>query len=69
VLVMPGEIDTTNTCLVSSMHGEKIAILNPPRSPMTKTEALTLAAWLVALADDDPERQTFNEILYAVLGT
>lgn len=62
-------MDITNRHLVSSMHGDKIAILNPPRSAMTKQEALTLAAWIVALADDDPERTTFSEILAEVLGS
>jgi len=31
---------------------ERIALLKPPKRPLSKREALNLAAWLVALADD-----------------
>jgi hypothetical protein len=42
-------------------------MLNPPKAPMSKTEALGLAAWLVAVAE--PHRvHKFDEILKAVRG-
>lgn len=59
-------VDTTNKHLVSST-GDDIVILNPPARGvrMSKLDALTFAAWIVALADngDDP---TFAEIREAV---
>lgn len=45
---------------------EMVVIFNPPRAPISKDEALNLAAWLVALADTDGK---FNEILQAVTNT
>ena len=46
------EIDTTNKFLVSVSGARNIIILNPPRGPMSREEALTFAAWIVALADE-----------------
>lgn len=57
-------IDTTNRFLVG-VQGEQIAILKLGRS-MSKDDALNLAAYLVALADDDG---TFPSILAAVQNT
>jgi hypothetical protein len=45
--------------------GETIRILQPPLRPMTVTESLRLAAWIVALAD--PQRKNFERILVEVL--
>lgn len=63
------DIDTTNKHLVSST-GDEIVILNPPArmARMSRVDALTFAAWIVAVADigDDP---TFAEILDAVRST
>lgn len=58
-------MDTTNDFLVS-MRGEAIIIMLAPRVPITKEEALRLAAYLVAMADDKNE---FPEILKAVQNT
>lgn len=44
-------IDTINKHLVG-MRGETITILYPPHRPMSKAEALVLAAYLVVMADD-----------------
>lgn len=60
---MSKEIDTTNRHVVG-IQGDYIGMLIPPRGLMTTDEALTLAAWLVTLADYRGER--FKEILNAV---
>jgi hypothetical protein len=59
------KIDTTNKHLVSS-QGERIVIMLPPRGPIEKDDALTLAAWIVAIVGDE---ERFREILSAVEGT
>jgi hypothetical protein len=58
-------IDTTNRCMVGVV-GDKVVLLNPPRPtvPMSRDEALTLAAYLVTMAD--PAGKRFAEILEAV---
>lgn len=60
-------IDTTNKFIVAwTEHG--IALLNPPRSPISADDALLLAAWLVAIAEGvGPHR--FDEVLKAVQNT
>lgn len=58
------EIDVTNMQLVST-QGKDIVVMRP-KNRMTKAEALTHAAWLVALADED---DSFTDYLEAVLGT
>lgn len=55
------EIDTFNKFLVGA-QGENIAVVSLGRT-MSKPDALILAAWLVALADDKGE---FPAILAAV---
>lgn len=59
-------IDTCNRHMVG-VQGDKIGIGMPPRTLMTKEEALVLAAWLVALAD--PLGEKFAEVLDAVENT
>lgn len=56
------KVDTTNKFFVALL-GTQVMIGNP-RGRMTKREALGLAAWLVALAEDEPGE--FNEVLEAV---
>ena len=58
-------IDTTNRFAVSAF-GDGVAILNPPAAgePLTRADALNLAAWLVALAD--PLEDEFAAVLEAV---
>ena len=38
-----------------SVAGDKIVILAPPRGPITREQALHLAAWIVTLADPGGE--------------
>jgi hypothetical protein len=62
--------NVSNRFLVA-VHGERVQLLNPPKRPITKKEALNLAAWLVALAD--PKAGTgegeFTALLAKVLAT
>lgn len=60
---------SANKFLVAVRGDDQVLVLNPPVGPITKADALNLAAWLVALADDDPERATFNELLNEVLSS
>lgn len=61
-------VDTGNYQGVSMQFagtpGERLMIM-APRVHMSKHEAILHAAWLVALAD--PERETFDRVLEAVL--
>jgi len=59
------QIDTTNYFGVSVVWPDGIMIMIVP-GHMTKAAALGLAAWLVALADDDNQ---FPAILEAVRNT
>lgn len=56
------EIDTSNKCFVG-VHGDNLTIMRPPQGLISKPDALLLAAWLVALADDDGQ---FPAVLEAV---
>lgn len=62
----PAALDTCNRFLVAAT-GSHVLMMVPPREPMTPDEALTLAAWLFAVAGGD--RQRFEEILRQVLAT
>lgn len=55
------EIDTTNWQLVGLM-GDRITCVRL-RFALSKSEALNLAAWLVAMADDD---DAFGALLKAI---
>lgn len=57
-------IDTLNKFMVG-VQGENINILMPPRGPISKQDALLLAAWIVTLAADD-EGSNFDAVLRAV---
>lgn len=59
-------MDTANKFLVGS-NGDKLVIQNTPRGPISKDDALVLAAWLVALAD--PGGTQFAWVLADVMGT
>ncbi len=61
------EIDTLNKFVVGA-YGDQIVVMKPPLVAMTRVEALTFAAWLVALADDGSE-PSFEEIRKAVEST
>lgn len=62
---MPDEIDTTNYWMVGGA-GERLVIRIVPRGLITRKEALNLAAWLVAIADENNE---FGALLKAVQNT
>ena len=57
-------IDPANAQFVGRDGRGQVSILMP-RVQMTRQEALTHAAWLVAIADDDDE---FSDYLSAVRG-
>ena len=60
--------DTLNKFLVGT-RGDSISIGLPMGTTrMTKDEALTLAAWLVALSTLDPDKD-FNPILDAIMSS
>jgi len=60
-------MDVSNQFMVGAL-GDKVVITLPPTRPLSKEEALTLAAWLVAIVTGDPEH-VFQPILSAVLST
>lgn len=64
---MTSEIDTTNKYLVSRRGGDILILATNAR--LSKENALNLAAWLVALADDGTAPHSFAEILRAVQNT
>ena len=47
------ELDTTNRSVVACTVDGKISILRTPIGPISKADAINLAAWLVALSTDD----------------
>ncbi len=60
------EIDTINKFVVTIHGNHHVKIMTPPKGAISKADALLLAAWLVALADD---HDRFPDVLAAVLGT
>ena len=46
-----------NNIFAVGVLGDRIAILKPPTTYLTKEEALNLAAWLVALSCLDSEKE------------
>lgn len=61
-------IETLNKFAVS-VHGEQLLVMNPPRGPISKADALLLAAWLVAMAIPDGATEEFDAVLEAVKHT
>ena len=59
-------METLNKFIVGAM-ADQIVIMNPPRAPISREDALLLAAWLVAIAD--PIEDDFHAILNAVKDT
>lgn len=45
-------MDTFNKYMVG-VQGDNVVIMNPPRGPISKADALMLAAWIVTLAAND----------------
>jgi hypothetical protein len=58
-------MDTFNKHMVG-VHGDNIVIMNPPRMPMSKADALIFAAWIVTLADYSEDEKDFRNALEAV---
>ena len=46
----PKPFDTMNRYLVT-LQGEKVVVMNPPRTPMEREHALGLIAWIAVLAN------------------
>jgi hypothetical protein len=59
--------DTVNKHMVA-IRPDGVYILNPPCGPISKDDAITLAAWLVALAGDH-EGEELEEALKRVTAT
>lgn len=57
-----------NIHIVSAL-GDNIVVLSPPTRPMTKTEALEFAAYVVAMAEDPAGDDKFPAVLEAVRNT
>lgn len=62
---MKDDIDTLNRSLVG-VRGDRV-VIGRFRAELSKAEALNLAAWLVALAED--EDHAFGPVLEAVRNT
>lgn len=62
---MPEKVDTLNRFLVGAI-ADRIIIMNPPHCTIPKDDALNLAAWIVAMVDDEDR---FAEVLAAVKST
>lgn len=63
-------IDTSNKFFVGVM-GDNIQMMKPVPQSITKADALNLAAWIVALADDscgEPDG-TFDKLFKAICNT
>ena len=64
---MTTELDTDNDCAVAVAGGGLVLLMPPkPMEIIAKAKALRLAAWLVALANDD---EAFEATRKAVLNT
>lgn len=60
------DIDTSNEFIVGAIGDDLTVMLAPRLQHISKDQALRLAAWLVAMADDDNK---FPEILKAIQNT
>lgn len=59
--------ETFNMFFVSA-RGDQILIMNPA-NVLTKPQALNLAAWLVAMADQTMDHEDFLKVLNAIEST
>ena len=62
----PEQPDTMNIHCVGS-HGDDIVFVRPVKPRLTHSQALNLAAWIVAMAD--PSREKFEPLYKAILNT
>lgn len=58
-------MDTSNKYMVG-VQGGNIVIMNPPRGPISKADALMLAATIVSLADYSDGETEFRAALAAL---
>ncbi len=66
---MPQRINTFNRQAVSVQYGNEVVVL-VPMVRMSAAEAITHAAWLVAMAQiADPDCPSFGDVLAAVENT
>jgi hypothetical protein len=75
---MSEAVETLNKFMVSAswshsglpLDGDRgplqVAVVNPPRGPISKEDALNLAAYLVAMVGDE---ERFQEVLRAIQNT
>lgn len=63
------ELDDVTNLHGVARHGQEIVMLIAREGPMTQTQALVLAAWLVALADESDEHARFRHVLRQVENT
>lgn len=59
----PKPIETANKFLVA-LQGDSVRIMRPPVGLINKADALALAGWLVALAEE--EEGQFSAVLEAI---
>jgi hypothetical protein len=57
-------IETANIFLVAA-NGESIVMMNPPRRPMSKSEAMNLAAWLAVMAGSSEDFDKMRDEILA----
>lgn len=57
-------MDTTDNKQLVGSRGDMVVVLNPPRGPLSKDDALMFAAWLVVLAGKslDEFREAFDAV-------
>lgn len=65
---MSGDRSIANVHFVGSTGLSHITILRPPVVPIPYDDALTFAAWIVAIADQSEDHSRFAEILSLVEG-
>ena len=58
-------VEPENKFLVGC-NGKRVLIQNMPIGPISKEDAMLLAAWLVAVADPSPDHDDFNAVLMQI---
>lgn len=56
------DLDTFNKFLVAA-QGDRLVILRQPIPPLDRTDALTLAAWLVVMGDRQADHADFVRLV------
>jgi hypothetical protein len=55
-----------NRFLVSSTGDGKVLVMNPPRAPLSREEAIEFAAWIVVLSGGTGD---FDDVLQEVMAS